>query len=105
PTDGYGPKTLTVLPEGRRMSLPFVPEGMKVRSVAELTQEIKGLLEEGFGSVWVSGEVSNLARPASGHVYFTLKDAAAQLRSVICRGIALRFSFEPHDGREVVAPG
>ncbi len=47
-------------------------DGVKVFSVSALTQEIKGLLEDGFPSVWVAGEVSNVARPASGHLYLTL---------------------------------
>src|SRR5262245_38407336 len=51
----------------------FPPWGDKpVRSVSELTGEVKTLLEEGFTSVWVAGEISNLARPSSGHLYFSL---------------------------------
>jgi exodeoxyribonuclease VII large subunit len=87
------------------MSPAAIPEGVKVRSVSELTAEIKGLLEEGFASVWVSGEVSNLARPGSGHVYLVLKDGQAQLRAVIWRGIALRLRFDPRDGLEVIVRG
>jgi exodeoxyribonuclease VII large subunit len=87
------------------MSPAAVPEGVKVRSVSELTAEIKGLLEEGFASVWVSGEVSNLARPGSGHLYLVLKDGQAQLRAVIWRGIALRMRFDPRDGLEVIVRG
>jgi exodeoxyribonuclease VII large subunit len=87
------------------MSPAAVPEGVKVRSVSELTAEIKGLLEEGFASVWVSGEVSNLARPGSGHLYLVLKDGQAQLRAVIWRGIALRLRFDPRDGLEVIVRG
>ncbi len=87
------------------MSPPAVPEGVKVRSVSELTAEIRGLLEEGFASVWVCGEVSNLARPASGHVYLVLKDGQAQLPAVIWRGIALRLRFDPRDGLEVIVRG
>src|SRR5204863_311397 len=87
------------------MSFAGVPEGVKVRSVSEVTAEVKGLLEEGFASVWVSGEVSNLARPGSGHVYLVLKDGQAQLRAVIWRGIALRLRFDPRDGLEVIVRG
>jgi exodeoxyribonuclease VII large subunit len=83
----------------------MVPENAKVRTISELTQEVKALLEEGFASVWVSGEVSNLARPGSGHLYFSLKDAEATLRAVIWRGIALRLRFDPRDGLEVIARG
>ncbi len=82
-----------------------LPAGTKVQTVSALTQEVKGLLEDGFAGVWVAGEVSNLARPASGHLYFTLKDAAAQLRAVIWRGVALRLRFDLTDGLDVVARG
>jgi exodeoxyribonuclease VII large subunit len=87
------------------MTIATIPEGVKIRSVAELTREVKDLLEEGFSSVWVAGEVSNLARPNSGHVYLALKDGDAQLRAVIWRGIALRLRFDPHDGLEVIVRG
>jgi exodeoxyribonuclease VII large subunit len=56
-----------------------------ILSVSALTDQIKALLEEGFALVWVEGEVSNLHRPASGHIYFTLKDAKSQIRAVIFR--------------------
>ena len=53
-------------------------ETRKVLSVWELTADIKRLLEKQIGSVWVSGEITNLRSQSSGHVYFTLKDVAAQ---------------------------
>src|SRR5262245_18897168 len=87
------------------MSVAVVPEGVKVLSVSELTQEIKGILEEGFPKVWVAGEVSNLAKPSSGHLYLTLKDSQSQLRAVIWRGIALRLKFDRRDGMEVIVRG
>lgn len=87
------------------MNVARVPEGVKVLSVSELTRAVKGMMEDAFPSVWVSGEISNLARPASGHVYLTLKDEAAQLRAVIWRSIALRLRFDPHDGLDVIARG
>lgn len=82
-----------------------VPEGVAVRTVSELTQQVKGLLEQEFLTVWVEGEVSNLARPNSGHVYFSLKDPEAALRAVMYRGIALRQRFDLKDGMEVFARG
>src|SRR5262245_44048327 len=82
-----------------------VPEGVKVRSVSDLTQGVKALLEDGFASVWVAGEVSNLARPGSGHLYFSLKDAQATMRAVVWRGVALRLRFDPRDGLEVIVRG
>ncbi len=56
-----------------------------ILSVSALNDRIKALLEEGFALVWVEGEVSNLARPSSGHTYFTLKDARSQIRAVVFR--------------------
>ncbi|TWT77897.1 Exodeoxyribonuclease 7 large subunit [Posidoniimonas polymericola] len=74
-------------------------------SVAELTAQIKGLVEESFPSVWVTGEVSNFARPASGHCYFTLKDQHAQIRAVIWKGSASRMRFDLTDGLEILCHG
>src|SRR5262249_34020032 len=79
--------------------------GVKVRSVSELTREIKAVLGAGFDSVWITGEISNYRPASSGHVYLTLKDDQAQLRAVLWRGVALRLRFEPHDGLEVIAHG
>ncbi len=60
--------------------------GRTVLSVSELTSQVKGLLEGRFGDVWVSGEVTNLRLQGSGHMYFALKDAGAQLSCVLFRG-------------------
>lgn len=54
-------------------------------TVSQLNREVKQLLENGLARLWVEGELSNIARPASGHVYFTLKDAAAQVRAAYFR--------------------
>lgn len=87
------------------MSSPAIPAGTKVLTVSELTQDVKVLLEEGFSSVWVGGEVSSLARPSSGHLYFNLKDAQSCLRTVMWRSSAMRLRFEMRDGLEVIARG
>ena len=87
------------------MSGAFPPPGVRVLTVGELTRSIKGVLEEGYGQVWVEGEVSNLARPSSGHVYLTLKDEEAPLKAVVYRGIALRLRFDLRDGMRVIARG
>jgi exodeoxyribonuclease VII large subunit len=87
------------------MLQPYIPEGVKVLSVGELTREVKGLMEEAFAGVWVSGEISNLSRPSSGHIYLTLKDSEAQIRAVIWRSAAVRIRFEPREGLEVIARG
>jgi exodeoxyribonuclease VII large subunit len=82
-----------------------VRDNVKILSIGELTRAIKGLIEDGFCSVWVSGEVSNLSRPSSGHVYLTLKDAEAQLRTVIWRSVVLRLRYDLREGQEVIARG
>jgi exodeoxyribonuclease VII large subunit len=63
------------------------------------------MIEEAYSQVWVEGEVSNLARPSSGHIYLTLKDEEAPLRAVIYRGVALRMRFDLKDGLGVIARG
>lgn len=76
-----------------------------VLTVSRLTAGIQGLLETAFANVWVRGEISDLTRPRSGHVYFTLKDDAAQIRGVIWRSSAAALRFELEDGQEVVCNG
>jgi exodeoxyribonuclease VII large subunit len=84
--------------------LNFGP-GRKTYSVSELSQEIKNLLERQFPDVWVTGEVSNFRAAGSGHLYFTLKDATAQLRAVCFRSQARYLKFKPQDGISVIARG
>ena len=57
----------------------------RVFSVSELTAAIRGVLETGFGDVWVEGEMSNCRVWNTGHVYFTLKDRGAQIKAVMFR--------------------
>ncbi|MEW6181170.1 MAG: exodeoxyribonuclease VII large subunit [Chloroflexota bacterium] len=84
--------------------LPFLFPSM---SVSELTRYLRQLLEsdEILQDIWVRGEVSNLSRPTSGHIYFTLKDQAASLRCVIWRMNAGRLRFELNNGQAVEAHG
>jgi exodeoxyribonuclease VII large subunit len=81
------------------------PAGVKPLTVSAVTTAVKLRLEEHFPAVWVAGEVTNLARAASGHVYFSLKDSQATLRCVMFRGFALRLKFDLRDGMEVIACG
>jgi len=77
----------------------FSPEEVrKVLSVSELTETVRTLLEKQIGSVWVSGEITNLRTQSSGHIYFTLKDASAQLNCVL-------FSREKIPQRDLLADG
>ncbi|MBM3998133.1 MAG: exodeoxyribonuclease VII large subunit [Planctomycetes bacterium] len=73
-----------------------------ILSVSRLTALIKSTLESAFPLVWVGGELSDVARPQSGHLYFTLKDAHAQVRGVMWRSTAAALRFRPSDGQEVV---
>lgn len=77
----------------------------KIYSVSELNADIKVLLEENFPFVWLSGEISNFRIPASGHFYFSLKDAAAQISAVMFRGQQRKLKFEPEDGISVIGMG
>ena len=65
-------------------SIGFVPS--QVYSVSSLNQEVKLLLESNYSEIWIEGEISNLAQPASGHIYFSLKDERAQVRCALFRG-------------------
>ena len=76
-----------------------------VYSVSELTRLVKATLEETFGDVWVEGELSNVRQPASGHYYFTIKDASAQVRAVLFRGSQRTLRFRPVEGLQVRAFG
>ena len=76
-----------------------------VRSVSEFTRGVKLLLEEGIRPGWVRGEVSNVRAQASGHVYFSLKDAGAQLSAVLFRGDAMRQAVKVRDGQQVIVYG
>ncbi len=73
-----------------------------VFSVTELTTQIRAALETGFGLLWVEGEISNVRRPPSGHLYFTLKDAESQLAAVMFRRVAELVPFDLEDGMHVV---
>ena len=74
-------------------------------TVSRLNREARGLLERGFGSVWLEGEISNLSRPASGHWYFSLKDDAAQVRCCMFRSRNHLVRLPVVDGAKVVARG
>jgi exodeoxyribonuclease VII large subunit len=76
-----------------------------ILTVTRLTSLLRGVLEENFEQVWVQGELSNLSLPASGHLYFTLKDAGAQLRCVMFKGSAKNLKFRPSDGMALIVRG
>ena len=74
-------------------------------TVTEITNDIRFLLEETFARVWVVGEVSNLRRPGSGHLYLTLKDDGAQIAGVVWRSTVARLRTQPENGMQVAVRG
>ncbi|GIW91046.1 MAG: exodeoxyribonuclease 7 large subunit [Pirellulaceae bacterium] len=85
--------------------LDDLPTADQPWTVSQLTTQIKWLLESTFVNVWVCGEVSDLARPQSGHLYFALKDERAQIRAVVWRSYAAKIGFDLEDGQQVVCCG
>ena len=96
---------MTRLPLGETASAPRARPGRRVLTVAELTARIRLQLESAYPTVWVEGELSNCRRWNTGHLYFTLKDGAAQIRGVMFRSAYRYLRFEPADGQRVVARG
>jgi exodeoxyribonuclease VII large subunit len=85
--------------------MPFGGPAEQAVTVTEFTRRVKTLLESGIAPCWVRGEVSNLRAQASGHFYFSLKDANAQLGAVLFRGDALRQAVALRDGLQVAVYG
>ncbi len=82
------------------MAIFFTP--ITVSKLVDLLQET---IEDNFMQVSVEGEISNLSRPASGHLYLTLKDSSAQVRAVMFRGATRLLKFRPEDGQQVICRG
>lgn len=74
-------------------------------SVFEINAKIKQAIESSLSSLWVAGEITDIARPRSGHLYFTLKDERAVLRGVMWRSVAERLPFDLDDGQSVLCYG
>jgi exodeoxyribonuclease VII large subunit len=81
------------------------PGRRRALTVSELTDRIQGVLETEFFDVWVEGEISNLKRASSGHVYFSLKDENAHIAATVWKSDARRLRFRPEDGMQVLARG
>lgn len=94
-------------PSARQLDLGFEEPGpsRRVWPVCELVEQVRELVEQHYGDVWVEGEISNFRPAPSGHVYFTLKDAEAQLPVVLFRRQALLLRFRPEDGLHVLVRG
>jgi exodeoxyribonuclease VII large subunit len=77
----------------------------QIFSVSELNRTVRHLLESKLPMLWVEGEISNFARPASGHWYLTLKDGQAQVRCAMFRNSNMRVNFKPANGTQVLVRG
>lgn len=91
------------------MELPFTEPGPQesaprrdVYTVSRLNREVRALLDRSFGLLWVEGELSNVSRPGSGHLYFSIKDRDAQVRCAMFRQRNQFLSFVPADGAHVL---
>jgi exodeoxyribonuclease VII large subunit len=82
--------------------LPTASPPAKIYAISELNGAARRLLEENFHAIWVSGEISNLAKPSSGHFYFSLKDGQAQVRCAMFRQHNLGLRFTPKEGMQVL---
>ncbi len=87
------------------MELTSTSPTPKALSVSQLNQRAKQTLERDVGDVWVEGELSNVSRPASGHIYFTLKDDRAQIRCALFRQRARFVAAPMRDGDQVKLRG
>ena len=91
--------------ERPRQEVAPLPVRRRIVTVAELTGQIRSSLEAGFGELWIEGEISNCRVWNTGHVYFTLKDATAQIKGVMFRSAYRYLRFTVEDGLHVVARG
>jgi len=82
---------------------PEIPSERQILTPSALNRLARDLLEDALPLIWIEGELSNVSRPASGHVYFTLKDAAAQIRCAMFKPKSTWLPFKPTDGLQVLA--
>src|SRR3569832_269597 len=85
--------------------VPSLSPGRKILNVQELTARLRSEMERQFSDLWVEGEVANLKIPSSGHLYFTLKDASAQIKAIIFRSHGRFLRFTPKEGQSVLIRG
>jgi len=83
--------------------MSLIREDRTPLSISQLNQMVKELLESNLPPLWVEGEISNFAKPASGHMYFSLKDNNSQVRSVMFRNRNMLLDFKPENGSQVLA--
>lgn len=94
-----------MMPTSRHPASHQEPPGKQVYSVSQLNRLARQLLEQDLPPMWVEGEISNLARPASGHLYFSLKDDKSQIRCALFRGRGRNTDVAVANGQQVLARG
>lgn len=82
--------------------MAFATPQAPVLSVSQLNRQVRLLLEQSIGTVWLEGEISNYSVPFSGHWYFSLKDSEAQVRCAMFKGSNARVRFQPENGQQVL---
>jgi exodeoxyribonuclease VII large subunit len=91
--------------QNRDLAAGTTGETRDIYSVSRLNREVRMLLDRGFPSIWLEAEISNFARPSSGHWYFSLKDSGAQLRCAMFRQRNMLSNISPRDGQKVLVRG
>jgi exodeoxyribonuclease VII large subunit len=91
--------------QNRDLAAAMVGETRDIYSVSRLNREVRMLLDRGFPAIWLEAEISNFARPSSGHWYFSLKDTGAQLRCAMFRQRNMLSNMSPRDGQQVLVRG
>ena len=87
------------------MQKDIVVQNKEIISVGELNRSAKYLLEDAFTNISVIGEISNMSRPSSGHIYFTLKDEDGAIGCAMWRSQASKLNFKPEDGDKCILKG
>ena len=87
------------------MNETIVDQNKEIISVNELNKSAKNILERSFNNINVIGEISNISRPSSGHIYFTLKDDDAAIRCAMFRNQNLKLNFRPKNGDKCILNG
>jgi exodeoxyribonuclease VII large subunit len=91
------------LNEERTITPELARQARDIYTVSRLNRETQSLLEREIGTIWIGGELSNLARPRSGHWYFSIKDNAAQTRCAMFKSRNRLLKFEPREGMQIIA--
>ena len=88
--------------EKQKMHSPQTQSNKDIYTVSQLSSNVRAVLEERFRTVWVTGEISNLVQPSSGHRYFSLKDKQSQVRCAMFRMSTASLKFKPENGQQVL---